>query len=497
MRKFLQKKKCIGLTAMVISGSMLSCAAVSGAGSLLTVTEEARIAPMPDGSGKYLLKSDGYYCLDENGTQSTIPEVHYFDEFHIGDEVLNGYYYHGPEASFTADGYPVVALSNVKAKLSEEEEVIFDGLYLLNENGLLNAEPQVRYMDNLNINGQVYNGYYYFNELGQMVTNAGMHELHMECHGEMFDGLYYFGGTNGVLPSEAGENAEGVQYDEHGLVTNLDSFTMEHLRYMIRKDIAQLPGTWAVYVKNMNTGESMTINNRAFFSASVIKAFAMEHAYANMMGLYVQAAKKLNTTPDNEAAINRVATLLTNMITVSDNESFNEIVRLSSANNDFCEGAEDINEYLQNAGYEHTLVQHTLAPSASAEQTLGGRNMTSVADCGLLLERIYKGECVSPEASEAMLGLLSAQKFRSKIPAGIKNSNVKIANKTGETNEDQHDIAIVYGESTDYVICLMSEQCPEAAAVQNIQRLSGLIYEYMETYAFASQYGKFGPNVID
>ena len=83
------------------------------------------------------------------------------------------------------------------------------------------------------------------------------------------------------------------------------------------------------------------------------------------------------------------------MITVSDNESCNELVKLQTDSLDFKKGAEDINKYLEKEGYTETSVQHTLHPAASAQESLGGRNMTSVKDCGTLLEKIYKGECVS------------------------------------------------------------------------------------------------------
>ena len=91
------------------------------------------------------------------------------------------------------------------------------------------------------------------------------------------------------------------------------------------------------------------------------------------------------------------------MITVSDNESCNELVKLQTDSLDFKKGAEDINKYLEKEGYTETSVQHTLHPAASAQESLGGRNMTSVKDCGTLLEKIYKGECVSKDASEEML----------------------------------------------------------------------------------------------
>ena len=165
-------------------------------------------------------------------------------------------------------------------------------------------------------------------------------------------------------------------------------------------------------------------------------------------------AKKLNTA-DTKTVDVKLNDLLWNMITVSDNESCNELVKLQTDSLDFKKGAEDINKYLEKEGYTETSVQHTLHPAASAQESLGGRNMTSVKDCGTLLEKIYKGECVSKEASEEMLNLLSNQENTWKIPQGLPDG-IKSANKTGETDQDQHYIAIVYGEYTSYILCVLS-----------------------------------------
>ena len=165
------------------------------------------------------------------------------------------------------------------------------------------------------------------------------------------------------------------------------------------------------------------------------------------------------------------------MITVSDNESFNELVRLQTASGVFADGAEKINAYLEKEGYTATTVQHVLSPSVSTDPGLGGRNMTSVGDCGKLLDRIYRGTCVSKKDSEKMLDLLLSQEVTWKIPAGVP-AEAKIANKTGETDDDQHDIAIIYGEKTTYILCVMSENGGETAGA-NIQALSGIVYNYL------------------
>lgn len=75
-----------------------------------------------------------------------------------------------------------------------------------------------------------------------------------------------------------------------------------------------------------------------------------------------------------------------------------------------------------------------------------------------------------------MLNLLLNQQNTSKIPAGTGEA-VTIANKTGETDEDQHDIAIVYGTKTTYILCVMSENSSNAIA--NIKSIARVVYNYL------------------
>ena len=75
-----------------------------------------------------------------------------------------------------------------------------------------------------------------------------------------------------------------------------------------------------------------------------------------------------------------------------------------------------------------------------------------------------------------MLSFLLAQDKRTKIPAGLP-TNIQVANKTGENDLCQHDIAIVYGEKTDYILCVMSENAgKEADVLPHIQEVSALTY---------------------
>lgn len=482
------KKQKFTLPELFLKGVLLvTCTAVffSGtgevlAGSLLSVTEESQILAIEDGSGKYLLKSDGFYCLNEDGTLETAPAVHYFDHLVIDGTVFDGYYYHDESGKFRA-GNPYMTYLNLPAAAEEAPEemaVSFEGYFMVNNLGKLTAAPQVRYMNDLKLNNQSFNGYYYFDEYGELVTETGIHELDMTSNGQHFEGMYYFGGENGLLIQEEGTTPEGLSVDETGRLKDGDKLGMGTLEPKLTEMLKSYPGEWSAYVKNLDSGEEILINNQSMYSASLIKAFVLADSYNEMENVMANEGQKLKKEADSPEVKVKVDDLICNMITVSDNESFNELVRLQSEKNDFKEGAEKINEYLKEEGYGDTSVQHTLAPSASPSTGLGGRNTTSVKDCGMLLERIYKGDCVSKEASEEMLNILLQQEVDWKIPSGL-SSDIKVANKTGETDTSQHDIAIVYGEKTTYIFCVMSQNCPESTAIHNIRDLSRVVYYHL------------------
>lgn len=88
----------------------------------------------------------------------------------------------------------MVQLKNLTAVSDDGNggEISFDGLYMVNNLGKLSAAPQVRYMDDLCVDKTTYNGFYYFNKYGKMVTDKGIHDLQMSSAGQMFDGYYYF-----------------------------------------------------------------------------------------------------------------------------------------------------------------------------------------------------------------------------------------------------------------------------------------------------------------
>ena len=128
------------------------------------------------------------------------------------------------------------------------------------------------------------------------------------------------------------------------------------------------------------------------------------------------------------------------MITVSDNESANELVRLLSPDGrDHAAGMEVVNAFAKAYGYEDTSQGRDLKDVRDTPPP--GENYTSVKDCGLFLKRVYEGTCISPEASAKILELLKQQTRTWKIPAGVPEG-VVTANKTGELSDTENDVCI-------------------------------------------------------
>ena len=166
------------------------------------------------------------------------------------------------------------------------------------------------------------------------------------------------------------------------------------------------------------------------------------------------------------------------MITVSDNEAYNQLVKYNSTSRSFLSGASVVNRYLEKNKYTKTGCHHTLHPASSASVGDGRSNITSAKDCGILLEHIYNGTCVSSKYPKEMRKLLLAQTRRWKIPSGIP-SGIKVANKTGETSSVEHDMAIVYGKKKDYIICVFSNTGSEDYALPRIRNISRTVYNYL------------------
>lgn len=246
-------------------------------------------------------------------------------------------------------------------------------------------------------------------------------------------------------------------------IMSLD-FSWEQLESELTHRINSYSSKWSLYLKDLSTGNVISINDRPQESASLIK-------------LYVMGAV-LQQVQNQELEMNdTIRSLLNDMITVSDNSATNELVRYLDPDHDHKAGMEKVNEFIEAQGFTNTHEYNGLEDS-SLWYSLDTPNITSAKDCGVLLERIYQGELVSHLASRQMEDLLLDQEITYKIPSTISAEST-VANKTGETSDCENDAAIVYTPKGDYILCIMSyELTSKNSAVTYLREMSSLIYNY-------------------
>lgn len=241
-------------------------------------------------------------------------------------------------------------------------------------------------------------------------------------------------------------------------------FSWKELKTELTRRINSYSSKWSVYLKDLTTGNVISINERAQESASLIK-------------LYVMGAVMQEIQNGNLEMNDTTKHLLDEMITVSDNSATNELVRYLNKDHDHKKGMKKVNAFIKAQGFEYTHEYNGLEDTSLWYDT-DTKNTTSSKDCGRLLERIYRGEFVSHLASRQMEELLLNQQVTYKIPSTIPSES-RVANKTGETSDCENDAAIVYTPKGDYILCIMScEVSSKNSAVDSLQEMSSLIYSY-------------------
>lgn len=260
----------------------------------------------------------------------------------------------------------------------------------------------------------------------------------------------------GAISVESSGESASENADTPGASTNQGTVSgkMESLQKTLA-DMTDDGNTWAVYVKDLTTGETVGINSRKqVLSASIIKIF--------IAGAYYQAQNEGKYADDYQQQ-------LSDMIIYSDNTATNTLIDLI--------GMDYINQFIQDQGFsEQTQLNRKMLED-------GTENYVTAKDCGDVLERIYNRTYVSPEASEQIWNYLKQQDSRNKIPAGITDEAAVIGNKTGEIGGNAQnsfvigDVALIYGSHADMIICLIENGSYSEDIKSRISQMAGKIYE--------------------
>ena len=265
----------------------------------------------------------------------------------------------------------------------------------------------------------------------------------------------------GVASTPVEESESGAPKDatsEGTMPEEEEELELLKLEAELNDYIAQKDGDWSICLKRADSSKMIEINaDRKMRSASLIKLY--------VAGCCLDAAQNggIEANDDLRAKIEK-------MLTVSDNDSCNELIDLLGSGVDK-KGFDKINAFIQKNNYPATEIGRKMLEKSEND------NYTSTKDCVTVLEEILNGSYVNQEASDFILTCLKNQERVSKIPAGIPKE-IPTANKTGELDgQVENDAAIVWAPDGTYILCIMSEINNSQDAINACVEISEKVYD--------------------
>lgn len=247
----------------------------------------------------------------------------------------------------------------------------------------------------------------------------------------------------------------------------------------IKEQVCSLPGIIGVYYKNLKSFESYGLNDeKRFLAASVIKIPVLIEAFNQEYKRKISFEETIRVTDDDkvpdcgaiaymhEGLEVTIRDLCNLMIILSDNTATNILIKYL--------GMDNINTTMKLLGLEKTRINRLLFDSN--EQKKGKENYFSPLEIGLLLEKMWNSELISPMASQEMINILKLQQINHKIPYFIPK-DVAIAHKTGEDEGITHDVALVFSNDP-FILCFASNKTDVAKAEIAMRNIAVLCYEH-------------------
>jgi len=220
-------------------------------------------------------------------------------------------------------------------------------------------------------------------------------------------------------------------------------------------DLSRLTGDYSVWLEDLSTGESTTVNpDTQHIAASVIKLAVMLYAFKCFEDGTLDPNALYEVRPEDKVPSCGAFTymhdglkatyldIVTLMIILSDNTATNIMIRAL--------GIPQINSCLDSYSLSDIRIRRCMFDSEASARGL--QNTITARSIAAFYRLLYTEQLVSPAASRKMLQILSDQRLNGKIPFFLHPMDIEVAHKTGEDDGTSHDTGIVFAEH--HYICV-------------------------------------------
>ena len=250
-------------------------------------------------------------------------------------------------------------------------------------------------------------------------------------------------------------------------------------------------GDIGIYVKNLRTGKTVSINADTIFpTASIVKVPILlgimnriqsgELTYDSTLiykdSLLYEGADILGSFKNNEKILLKKVLML--MLTTSDNTASLWLQSLAGKGT-------RINEILDSLGFVYTRV-NSRTPGRENNRTQYGWGQTTPREMGVLFEKMYRNEIFSPSICDRMMRSLGRNYWDVDEAISQIPPTIEVFSKNGCVNASRSEVLLVNAPHNPYILCIFTKNNKDTQWTHNneawtiARKISLMLWRYFE-----------------
>lgn len=267
--------------------------------------------------------------------------------------------------------------------------------------------------------------------------------------------------------------------------------TDKQLRAKLQEAVSGFNGNIGIYVKNLRTGKTVSINADTIFpTASIVKVPILlgimdkiqrgELQYDSSLtykdSLLYEGSDILGSFKSGEKILLKKVIML--MLTTSDNTASLWLQSLAGKGT-------RINEILDSLGLKSTRV-NSRTPGRENNRTQYGWGQTTPAEMGAIFEKIYRNEIFSAAACERMMRCLGRNYWDEDEAISQIPPTIEVFSKNGCVNASRSEVLLVNAPHNPYIFCIFTKNNKDISWTHEnepwamARKVSKLLWEYFE-----------------
>lgn len=238
----------------------------------------------------------------------------------------------------------------------------------------------------------------------------------------------------------------------------------------VKAQIAAFKGRVSLYAKNLETGETYAVNaDERVRTASTIKIAVMIEAFARVNEGKAKWTDELVLTKEKKVSgsgiINELSDGLrltlrdgvTLMMTLSDNTATNLVLDLLTT--------DAVNARMESLGIKNIKINRKVMSGGESmagkdpENKKYGLGFATPREMVLVMEKLERGEIISPAVSKEMVELMKKEQVRYAIGRSMPDS--PLASKYGALDRLRSAVGIVYSKKGKIAMAISCDDMPE------------------------------------